>query len=464
MNTKQAEMRQLPKMDGLLGDARLAELIETRGKTPVRACAREVLEDARCALLEGEAPEVTEDALVARIVARMAREGHGIRPVINATGILLHTNLGRAVLGERQVKAALRVAGGYSDLEYDRATGQRGCRYAQVSRLMRELVGAEDALVVNNNASAVLLALGVVAKGRETVVSRGELVEIGGSFRVPEIMGLSGTVLKEVGTTNRTRLSDYEMAIGEATGALMKVHTSNFKMVGFTEETSISSLCELGRRRELPVLYDIGSGALFPLDQMGVPGEPCVRDAIKAGVDIVTFSGDKLLGGPQAGLIVGKRKLIAQMKAHPLMRALRPGKVTLALLYETLSCYEDEAIARRDIPVLHMLAQPMSEMWARGTALVKLLQESGIACALTQEHGQVGGGSAPAQALDSVACRIEDRRLSADALEKALRQGETPVIARIAKDCVLLDMRTVLGEQIPSLSDALRAVLRPEGR
>ncbi len=452
-------LKRIPKMDELLALPELAGLREQRGHAVVRAAARAVLEELRAAILRGEAEAIPENgALIAQVTARVARDGlPSLRRVVNATGVLLHTNLGRAPLAEAAVRAAAEVAAGYSTLEYNARAGERGSRHDHVAALLCALTGAEDAMVVNNNAGAVLLLLAAIAQGKEVIVSRGELVEIGGSFRIPDIMSLSGAALREVGTTNRTHLADYAAAIGEQTGALMKAHTSNFKIIGFTHEVGLDALISLGRERGIPVVYDLGGGYLLPMEGFAAPEEPCVAGCVAQGVDLLCFSGDKLLGGPQAGILLGSKQYIAKLKKHPLARALRVDKMTLAALEATLALYRDPALAAREIPVLHMMRAPAEALREKAERLAARLDFLTPAPVLAEEVGQIGGGTAPALALPSVAVAIAPGARGADWLEASLRAQEPPIVARIAHDRLLLDVRTLDEADFPHIAAALRA-------
>jgi L-seryl-tRNA(Ser) seleniumtransferase len=350
----------------------------------------------------------------------------------------------------------------YSNLEYDLDLGERGSRYSHVEETLCRLSGAESALVVNNNAGAVLLALNTMAEGREVVVSRGELVEIGGAFRIPDVMKRSGVLLKEVGTTNRTHLSDYQEAIGSQTALLLKVHASNFRVMGFTSSVPLPDLVQLGRQYDIRVMDDLGSGCLLDLTQYGLEKEPTVQEAIATGADVVTFSGDKLLGGPQAGIILGKRNLLDQVKINPLTRALRIDKLTLAALESTLLLYLDQKIAMREIPTLRMLSLDIGKLKRRGRRLLKGLSE-GIkkeaTLALREDVSQVGGGALPLQELPTMVLAIKTFHVSVNGLEENLRKGDPPIISRISKDELVLDMRTVFDEEIPLLAVGVEKAL-----
>ncbi len=437
---RQDLLRQLPKVDVLLRDERVARFAHGVAV----AAAREVLDEARAALREGGGlPADLVDQVVER--ARRLDEGR-LLEVVNATGIVLHTNLGRAPWSPSAVAAAARAAG-YCDLELTLATGARGGRLSGVQAQLRHLVGAEASLVVNNNAAAVMLVLTALAAGREVVVSRGELVEIGGSFRVPDIVASGGARLREVGTTNRTRVADVERAIGPDTALILKVHPSNFKVTGFVEAPTRRELAALGRARGVPVVEDLGSGSL-----RGGHGEPSVAEVLEAGIDLVTFSGDKLVGGPQAGVVVGRADLVALLRKHPLYRALRVDKVTLAALEATLG----DHLAGRVVPVDAMSRADPGELRARAERLRALV---GVGEVVATE-GQVGGGAAPGEALPSFALRLATDR--PDALAAALRAGRPPVVARVHHEAVLLDVRTVTDAQLAPLGGRLAALFRNE--
>ena len=451
-------LRKIPKMDTLLAHPAIAECRDEYGHAAVLSATRNVLDNLRESCLRGETAIPTNDALAAQVVERVRREGiPSLRRVINATGVLLHTNLGRAPLAECAAQRAIEVACGYSTLEYSVLDGGRGSRHAHVARLLSELTGAEDAMVVNNNAAAVLLMLTVMAKGRDVVISRGELIEIGGSFRIPDIMALSGVILREVGTTNRTRIEDYAAAIGEQTGALMKAHTSNYKIVGFTQEASLAELADLGHEHGIPVLYDLGSGTLLPMQDFAMD-EPRVADCVQKGADVLCFSGDKLLGGPQAGILLGRKAHIARMKTHPLARALRVDKMTLAALEATLCLYRDPTRAMEEIPVLRMLSEPVEALRGKAERLVSLLGFLSPAPVVLEEPGRVGGGTAPGETLPSVAVALASDR-GADWLMVALRRHEPPIIARVARELLLLDMRTVEEADFPRIVECLRGAV-----
>ncbi len=382
---------------------------------------------------------VTERALAAIRQATL----RGLVPVINATGIIVHTNLGRAPLSKRALDALVETASGYSTLEYDLAAGERGSRHDLVRDALVELTGAGDAIVVNNNAAAVLLAINTLAAGREVVVSRGELIEIGGSFRLPEVFARGGARMVEVGTTNRTRVEDYASAVRQQTGCLMKAHWSNYTITGFVETVSVAELAALGERTGVPVLHDLGSGLIGEADELGLPGEPTVRESVEAGAGVVTMSGDKLLGGPQCGIAVGRRDFVARMRENPLMRALRPGKLTLAALSATLEAYLD-GTALDEVPVPSMITTPVEQLERRADELARRLGDAlgeGSAHTVPVES-RVGGGAAPESALPGrgVAVAVRD---GVDLVEERLRAGDPPVVATVREQELVLDLRTV---------------------
>ena len=437
-------LRQIPKVDELLREPRLEALFAEMSEKIVTRAVRQGLDELRKNVLEGKIEELpTREALCGRIAAIAWREASpSLQRVINGTGIILHTNLGRACLSDKAAKAACAVAGSYSTLEYNIATGGRGLRYTHVEDLLCRLTGAESALVVNNNAAAVLLTLSALTTGGQVVVSRGELVEIGGSFRVPDIMEACGAELKEVGTTNKTHLRDYDKAICADTKALMKVHTSNYRIVGFTETPALADMVRLGHDRGLLVIEDLGSGCLIDLNQFGIHDEPTVQDSLRAGVDVVSISGDKLLGGPQAGIILGKKCYIDILKKHPLTRAMRVDKMTLAALEATLRSYEAEK-ALEEIPTMAMLAVSQEQLKAKAETLCEGLVAAGCNAQVVETEGQVGGGSVPTKMLKSFAVAMEPKNGSVDEMEEKLRLGMPPIIGRINHDRYLLDVRTL---------------------
>ena len=436
-------LRQIPKVDELMKQPLLQQLCTAVPAQKVTEAVRQVLDELRSAILNGSIDALPEvEALCGQVVSAANKKAeYSLRKVINATGIILHTNLGRACISDRAAAAAQEIAQSYSTLEYNLEAGRRGTRYSHVEELLCRLTGAESALVVNNNAAAVLLILSDMAQGGQVITSRGELVEIGGSFRVPDIMEACGAELKEVGTTNKTHLWDYDRAITEKTRALMKVHTSNYRIVGFSETPSLPELVELGHSRGLPVIEDLGSGCLVDLQQFGIYGEPTVQDSVRAGVDVVSFSGDKLLGGPQAGIIVGRKASVDKLKKHPLTRAMRVDKMTLAALEATLRSYD--AGLSHEIPTIAMLSATPAKLRAKADALCALMTKAGIAAEVVPTEGQVGGGSVPTQMLPSFAVAVQPAGVSLDQLEINLRLGSPAIIGRINRDRFLLDVRTL---------------------
>ena len=445
MSVNSQLLRKIPKVDELLRHEKLSDL--SCQHTVLTETVREVIDALRRAILAGEEPSLEPQIICEQVIDAVRKKTTmNLRPVINATGIVLHTNLGRAKLSSAAVAAIQSVAQDYNTLEYNLEKGSRGSRYAHVEQLISKLTGAEDAMVVNNNAAAVMLVLSTMAKGKEVVTSRGELVEIGGAFRVPEIMSQSGGTLIEVGTTNKTHPSEYLNAVTENTGAFLKVHTSNFKIVGFSEEVSLEEMVRIGHERNIPVIYDLGSGAMIRLEDYGILDEPNVPDAMKSGADIISFSGDKLLGGPQAGIIIGKREYIEAMKKNPLTRAFRIDKLTLAALEATLREYMDPQQALQNNPTLRMITAKMDTLEPKGRQLLACMEQvcdGSFSVQLTEDFGQVGGGSVPTQMIRSSVVAVEPKRVSLDLLEKRLRELSLPIIARISKERLLLDVRTI---------------------
>lgn len=457
---KNTLLRQLPAVDEVLRRPEVAALLEVHPRGAVVEAVRAVLGRLREALLSGGAVDAGPEAIVHQVAAAVVPK---LRRVINATGVVLHTNLGRAVLCDRALQAVAQAAGGYSNLEFDLETGKRGERYSLVEELLRRLTGAEAALVVNNNAAAVLLALSTQAAGREVIVSRGQLVEIGGSFRIPDVMRQSGALLVEVGTTNKTHLRDYRAAINERTALLLHVHMSNYRIVGFTHEVPVPELVELGRTHGVPVMSDLGSGSLVDLTRFGLPYEPTVQETVAAGTDVVTFSGDKLLGGPQAGIIVGRKEHIERMKQNPLTRAVRIDKLTLAALEATLREYLDPEAALERVPTLRMLVQPLEELRAGAESLAaELSQALGSAVRVWVEEGvaQVGGGAMPTAAPATTLVCVEIPQLGEAELLQRLRLAEPPVIARAEKGVLVLDLRTVDPAEFPLVTSAFCTAVR----
>ena len=458
--------RKLPSVDELLRREELRPVIEQDGLAVTTQAARTVLACLRDAIAHGDLDAGAVELAVGNIVDVIERQlrhelQYSLRPVINATGVVLHTNLGRAPLSAAVFEHIRETASGFSNLEFELEAGERGKRDVHVDRLFARLLQpyaadeqAVSTIVVNNNAAAVMIALNSLAEGGEVIVSRGELVEIGGSFRVPDVMAKSNATLREVGTTNRTRIADYERVINEKTKLLMRVHRSNFEIVGFTEQPSLEELVVLGRKHNIPVMEDLGSGALFDLREVGINGEPGVGDSIAAGVDIVTYSGDKLLGGPQAGMISGRREIVAQIRKNPLFRALRVDKLIYAALEATLLSY-----IRRDldaIPALRMMRINKDEIRQRAAMIAATLRIAGLAVELRDGESVIGGGAAPGSVLPTILISIATERLSADEMAKELRHHDPPVVARVEEDRLVIDLRTVFPEQEASLAEALR--------
>ncbi len=449
-------MRSLPAVDAVLRMPAAKTLVSRHGTKATTATVREVLERARKEILAGKEPDSSEEAVL--VVAEKILSERGLRRVVNATGVILHTNLGRSVLSERAVEAAIRAATSYSNLEYDLNAGDRGSRYDHAVPLLKELTDAEDALVVNNCAAATLLALSAVvaeasdAPGEpEVIVSRGQLIEIGGGFRIPEVLALSGVQLREVGTTNRTRLSDYERAMNEDTRAILWVHPSNFEIQGFTESAGVAELVSLG----LPVVADVGSGALLPISD-----EPKVESAVRDGAALTLFSGDKLLGGPQAGIAVGETHLIGAMRRHPLARALRADKICLAALEATLTAYL-EGTAREELPTLKMLHAPAEEMKEKADLLAKeiALTAPNLAVDVAPSVARSGGGTLPLHEIPSYAVRLVDETGDADAVAEKLRSADPPVVGRVGERRIWLDVRTLLDGDEETILQAVSTYL-----
>jgi L-seryl-tRNA(Ser) seleniumtransferase len=448
--------RHLPSVDRLLAEPALVALAKAQGRALVVEAARAALSDVRARISRGEpAPDVP--ALIADVELRAAGQTAGtLTPVINATGIIVHTNLGRAPLSRAARAAMEAVAAGYSNLEYDLETGSRGSRYVHAEALLRKLTGAEAALVVNNNAAAILLALSALAKDREVVISRGQLVEIGGGFRVPDVLRQSGARLVEVGTTNRTHLRDFADAIDNDTALLLRVHSSNFKQIGFTTEVPLADMAALAHTRGIWLIDDLGSGTLLDTAPYGLASEPMAQESVAAGADLVTFSGDKLLGGPQAGLIVGRADLVERLRRHPLTRALRVDKATLAALQVTLLHYvRGEALG--EIPVWRMISAPLDALERRAVALAASLAERDIAARVERMPGAVGGGSLPGETIASLGLAIGVP--APGAVSASLRAGRPPVVVRVAEGELRCDLRTVQPEEDATLLAALVAAL-----
>ncbi|HMJ17635.1 MAG TPA: L-seryl-tRNA(Sec) selenium transferase [Gemmatimonadaceae bacterium] len=443
--------RELPSVNALLETSGVRSLLAHHPRRVVLDAVRSAVDAARSS---GD-PHRTEEQWIDSITSVVRRSTQSsLRRVINATGVVLHTNLGRAPLAEVAIRAIEEAAGGFSNLEYDIETGQRGSRYSHCVGLLRQLTGAEDALVVNNCAAAIVLSLNALAQKKEVLVSRGELVEIGGSFRIPEIMARSGAKLVEVGTTNRTHDDDYRRAITPKTGAIVKVHRSNFTIEGFTSDVSVESLAFIAAEHGLPVIHDLGSGLMIPLEAYGLTGEPTASTAIASGATLVLMSGDKLLGGPQAGIILGASNVVAKLRKNPFARAMRVDKLTLSALEATLRLYLDPERALREIPVLSMLTESAEEIESRARALARTLRDGGVSVEIAATKASVGGGAFPTAAIPSAALVLEG---NATELEEKLRNADPPVIGRIANGKLLLDLRAVLAREHAILC---RAVLQ----
>lgn len=444
-------LARLPKVDQLLARPELASLEEELPRGIVKQAVRRSLDDLREAILAGEAVDESRLALaaVATQAARLARElaRPSLRGVVNATGVVVHTNLGRSLLAETALERLISLNRTYTNLEYDLEEGRRGSRYVHAAQLLADLTGAEAAIVVNNNAAAVFLCLQTLAQGREVIVSRGQLVEIGGSFRIPDVMARSGAILKEVGTTNKTHLHDYEQAITSQTALLLKVHTSNFAVVGFHTEVTLPELRQLADRYHLPVMEDLGSGTLVDFSQYGLAKEPTVQEAVAAGTDLVTFSGDKLMGGPQAGIILGKRELVEAVRQNPVNRAMRIDKLTLAALEATLEIYREPEKALKLIPTLRMIAAPYEELRKKAAALLRRLRGLSLKrlqAGTREGASRVGGGALPLAAPRTRLLELAVEGLSPTRLEQALRANDPPIICRLEDGRLLMDVRTML--------------------
>jgi len=463
-DNKNLILRQIPSVDSLLETPTIKGVLLTTPRALVLRAIRQVLDELRGKIvrdrISDELPDLELNTVVDQIVKRVSilcepSLGH----VINATGVIVHTNLGRSLLSKRVISRLNSLAGCYSNLEYDLRTGKRGSRYVHMEDILIELTGAEAAMVVNNNAAAVLIALDTIAKGREVIISRGQLVEIGGSFRIPEVMKKSGARMFEVGTTNKTTISDYESAIVPDTALLLKVHQSNFQIVGFTEEVSLEELVALGKKYSLPVMEDLGSGCFIDFSRYRLKGEPTVQDSVAKGANIVTFSGDKMLGGPQCGIILGKKETISAIKANQLARALRIDKLTLLALQETLYIYRDEESAIRQIPTLRMICQSYQSVCRKAKRLLGLIgkiDQNNFLVNLCDGSSRIGGGAMPSGEIQSRLLCMSPGKLSAPYIVKLLRSYNPPIIARLEKDHILVDVRTIQEKELKLVAVALR--------
>ena len=458
--------RSIPKVDVLLENQDIVTLIENHHRDVVVDVIREEIDKLRNFIKENDDVNLIEtkiNNLIENIkISTEKVYSYNIKKVINGTGTILHTNLGRAIISKKHADYLSEVVTSYSNLEYDLEEGKRGERYSHFEKLICKITGAEAAMAVNNNAAAVMLVLSSMAAEREVIVSRGELVEVGGKFRIPDVMKSSNAHLVEIGTTNKTHLEDYEDAISENTGAFLKVHTSNFKILGFTESVSIEELCKLGREKDIPVIEDIGSGVLIDLSKYGLEYEPTVQDSIKAGVDVVSFSGDKLLGGPQAGIIVGKKKYIDKMKKNPLTRAFRIDKFTATILEMIFHEYLNEEDAIKNIPVLSLITKDLKEIEKNTNDLFNKIEKLKDVADINVEDtlSQIGGGSLPAERIKSKSVTIMPKNISTQSLEAKLRAGKNPVVGRISEEKLILDMRTVLEDEIDILAQKLIDILK----
>ena len=455
-------LSQIPSINKILLLDEVKSLIQEYSEVGVKSAIKNYIDEIKQEILNEELHEVPSLEKIVEVVTQIVKseDKNSLRRVINATGTILHTNLGRSLLSQKIKENIESVAFNYSNLEFDIDNKKRGSRYVHLIDIIKKLTGAEDVLVVNNNAAAVLLTLNTLVKDKEIVVSRGELVEIGGAFRIPEIIKLSGGTPVEVGTTNKTHLKDYENAITDNTGALLKVHTSNYKIVGFTKEVSNEEISYLARENELVSINDLGSGQFVDFSKYGLPYEPTVKEVLESGIDIVTFSGDKLLGGPQAGIIVGKKEYIEQMKKNQLTRALRVDKMTLAALEATLKLYLDEKEALEHIPTLHMISLSKERLFAKAEVLKTRLSDLDFKITVAEDKAEVGGGSYPASYLESVVVKLEHPRLSATDIERRLLEVEIPIITRIKDNELIFDTRTLRTREFDLVKQALIEVAK----
>lgn len=464
MNKKEL-FKMLPSVDEVLSQKEIEELIKKYPRSIVLESIREVIDINRKTIVaikteeEAEKFSLTMEKVIEE-TEKKARDNYALslKKVINGTGTVLHTNLGRSLISEKIKDEIWTAASRYSNLEYDLEKGERGSRYVHLTDMIKRLTGAEDVLVVNNNAAAVMLVLSTMAKGGEAIVSRGELVEVGGSFRIPSVMALSGADLVEIGATNKTHLKDYEEAITENTRALMKVHTSNYRIMGFTESISVAELVELGKKYDLPVIEDLGSGVFIDLSKYGLEYEPTVLDSIHRGADIVTFSGDKMLGGAQAGIIVGKKKYISAMKKNQLTRALRVDKLTICALEATLRMYLDEEEAVKNIPTLNMITMPMEELERKANLLYAEIEKLNLDADVHIEEclSQVGGGSMPLETMKSRGIAITPNNMNVSTLERKLRLSDSHIIARVYDNKYVLDVRTIFEDEFVDVANELK--------
>lgn len=458
--------RMIPAVDRLLETAEIKDISDNFPRNLILRAINEILSETRTGIEKGEITKlssaVDQGYIISAIKERLEfLSQSSLRNVINATGVVIHTNLGRSLLAERVIEKFKTISGGYSNLEYDLEKGKRGSRYTHVEGILKELTSAEAAMVVNNNAAAVLITLETIAKDREAIVSRGELVEIGGSFRIPDVMKKSGAKMVEVGTTNKTHLKDYEEAITPETGAILKVHRSNFQIVGFNEEVDRPTLVELGKKHNIPVIEDLGSGSFVDMSKYGMEWEPTVQQVLEEGVDLVTFSGDKLLGGPQAGVILGKKDLVEKIKMNQLNRALRIDKLTLLALEETLNIYRDERKALDTIPTLRMICQSYEGLKAKATRLSRMIRiKDGDNFKVDTVNGQskVGGGAMPLMELHTRLLRLSPVKMTSQHINETLKACDPPIIVRVEQDSVLLDVRTIQDKELKTVAKAINDI------
>jgi len=465
---QQTLLQMIPGVDSILEAAKTDTFFDHIPKSVLVRSIRSVIEQLRMAILDDQQGIAEAELSNTSVFNKIKKSVHKIMTpnltrLINATGVVIHTNLGRSLLADDAIKKLLTIAGRYSNLEFDLSKGARGSRYSIVEDILCELSGAESAMVVNNNAGAVFLSLETIAKGKKVIVSRGELVEIGGSFRIPDVMAKSGGILKEVGTTNRTHLKDYENAIEHDTALLLKVHTSNYSIVGFTADVSLESLVDLGAKYKIPVMEDLGSGTFVDFSKFGLLKEPTVQESVKAGADIVTFSGDKLLGGPQAGIIVGKNNIIEKIKNNPINRALRIDKLTLAALESTLRHYRNIEKEMDAIPTLRLMTLPLDHIESNAKTLFGMLENIGdqrLSVDLIDIFSRPGGGSLPLLKLPSKGVGVKVEEISVNAVEKQMRNNECPIIGRIEEDLFIMDLRTILDDELQLIENAFKHMLK----
>ncbi len=461
----------IPGVDSILEVAKTDTFFDNVPKSVLIRSIRSVVEQLRMLILDDQQAITEAELSSSSVFNKIKKSVHKMMTpnlirIINATGVVIHTNLGRSLLADDAIENLLTIARRYSNLEFDLSKGTRGSRYSIVEDILCEISGAESAMVVNNNAGAVFLSLETIAKGKKVIVSRGELVEIGGSFRIPDVMARSGGILKEVGTTNRTHLRDYENAIEHDTALLLKVHTSNYSIVGFTADVSLESLVDLGARYKIPVMEDLGSGTFVDFSKYGLLKEPTVQESVKAGADIITFSGDKLLGGPQAGIIVGKNNIIEKIKKNPINRALRIDKLTLAALESTLRHYRNIEKEMDAIPTLRLMTLPFDHIESNAKTLFKMLEnidDPKLSVSLIDIFSRPGGGSLPLLKLPSKGVGVKVEGISANALEKQMRNDECPIIGRIEEDLFIMDLRTILADELQLIENAFKRILKKAG-